>query len=155
MKTHLIAATAALLLSVSGAAMAQTMATPLAAPANPAEASALYKALGEKAGITQLMDDFVARLVADPRIAAQFKTANLDHLKRQLTEQICQVAGGPCQYRGADMATAHADMEIRKSHFNALVEDLQLAMDARSIPFSAQNQLLARLAPMHRDIIAK
>ena len=36
----------------------------------------------------------------------------------------------------------------------ALVEDLQQAMEARSIPFSAQNQMLARLAPMHREIIA-
>jgi hemoglobin len=26
-------------------------------------------------------------------------------------------------------------------------------MDAQGIPFSAQNKLLARLAPMHRDIV--
>jgi hemoglobin len=26
-------------------------------------------------------------------------------------------------------------------------------MDARNIPFSTQNQLLALLAPMHRDIV--
>ncbi|WP_409338594.1 group I truncated hemoglobin [Curvibacter cyanobacteriorum] len=155
MKTHLITAVAALLWSVSGATLAQAMTANPAPSSQPADASALYQALGEKSGITQLMDDFVNRLVADPRIADSFKNANLENLKRQLTEQICQVAGGPCQYRGADMASAHADMDIRKSHFNALVEDLQRAMDARSIPFSAQNQLLARLAPMHRDIISK
>ncbi len=34
-----------------------------------------------------------------------------------------------------------------------LLEVLQVAMDARNIPFATQNQLLARLAPMHRDVI--
>jgi hemoglobin len=33
------------------------------------------------------------------------------------------------------------------------VEVLQGAMDAQGIAFSAQNQLLAKLAPMHRDVI--
>jgi hemoglobin len=36
--------------------------------------------------------------------------------------------------------------------FNALVEDLQKAMSERGIPFRAQNKLLAKLAPLHRDI---
>nr|WP_245573541.1 group 1 truncated hemoglobin [Curvibacter lanceolatus] len=132
-------------------AMAQTAAPAMAA----SDPAALYKAFGEKTGLTQLMDDFVNRLAADPRIADKFKNTNLEHLKHQLTEQLCQVAGGPCQYQGPDMAAAHADMGVSKGNFNALVEDLQKAMDARSIPFSAQNQMLARLAPMHRDIITQ
>ena len=36
---------------------------------------------------------------------------------------------------------------------NALVEVLQDTMDAQGIPFRDQNRLLARLAPMHREII--
>lgn len=28
-------------------------------------------------------------------------------------------------------------------------------MDAKGIPFAAQNRMLARLAPMHRDIITQ
>jgi hemoglobin len=35
------------------------------------------------------------------------------------------------------------------------VEILQTTMSAKGIAFSAQNQLLARLAPMQRDIITK
>jgi hemoglobin len=53
------------------------------------------------------------------------------------------------------MKAAHEGMGIRTSHFNALVEVLQQSMDARQIPFTVQNRMLARLAPMHRDIIAK
>lgn len=126
---------------------------PAAAQKPPADDS-LYKAFGEKAGLAILMDDFVARLVQDPRIGSFFKDTNKANLAQQLTDQLCMVSGGPCAYEGAPMKAVHADMEIRKSDFNALVEVLQVSMDAKGIPFGAQNRMLARLAPMHRDIIA-
>jgi hemoglobin len=132
-------------------AFAQTAAAP---SANPATAPAgLYQALGEKPGITRLMDDFVSRLAQDPRIGGHFKEVKPSALKESLTDQICQLSGGPCQYEGADMKSAHADMDINKGHFNALVEVLQTAMDAQGIPFAQQNRLFALLAPMHRDVI--
>lgn len=113
----------------------------------------LYQALGEKPGISRLMGDFVERVFQDPRIGDQFKDTQPEALQESLTDQICQLSGGPCVYEGADMQTVHADMDIHKGHFHALVEVLQAAMDAQSIPFSQQNRLLALLAPMHRDII--
>jgi hemoglobin len=128
-------------------AWAQTTPVTATAPAG------LYQALGEKPGITRLMDDFVNRLVVDPRIGGHFKDVKPAALKESLTDQICQLSGGPCKYEGADMKSAHADMDINKGHFNALVEVLQGAMDAQGIPFAQQNRLLALLAPMHRDVI--
>ena len=115
----------------------------------------LYNAFGGKAGLTALMDDFVARLVTDSRTKPFFQHADLDNLKSQLTDQLCALSGGPCQYGGRDMKTAHEGMGVRTSHFNALVEVLQQSMDAKKIPFTVQNRMLALLAPMHRDIITK
>jgi hemoglobin len=139
-KTILIAS---MLLGLSNAAFAQSMNS----------SAALYQAFGEKAGLVKLMDDFVPRLQADPRLAEAFKKANVANLKSQLVDQICQVSGGPCEYKGPDMKAAHSNMDITKTDFNALVEVLQKSMDAQGIAFSSQNQLLAKLAPMHRDVI--
>jgi len=119
------------------------------APADPA----LYRSFGEKPGLARLMDDFMARLEADARMAPHFKDANKQRVKEQLVEQFCQVTGGPCIYQGVDMKSAHANLDISKGDFNALVEVLQHAMDAQGIPFRAQNQLLAQLAHMHRDVV--
>jgi hemoglobin len=139
---------ASLLASVlTGAVQAQTLG------AMPDSSPALYQAFGEKAGLVKLMDDFVPRLQADKRTAAAFKDANVVNLKAKLVDQICQVSGGPCVYKGADMKSAHSSMDITKTDFNALVEVLQQSMDAQGIPFRNQNQLLAKLAPMHRDVI--
>jgi hemoglobin len=35
------------------------------------------------------------------------------------------------------------------------VEDLQRGMDTAGIPFRVQNRLLARLAPMHQDVVTR
>lgn len=124
----------------------------LAAPAF-SQTTSLYKTFGEKPGLVKLMDDFMERLLADPRTGPHFKPADQKHVKAQLVDQICVAIGGPCVYKGADMKTSHSNLDITKSDFNALVEVLQLAMDAQGIAFGAQNQLLAKLAPMYRDVI--
>jgi hemoglobin len=113
----------------------------------------LYQQLGAQPGLVNLMDDFVPRLIADPRMNPFFKDVDPAHLKKQLIDQFCEVSGGPCQLKGPDMKKAHAGFDITKRDFNALVEVLQHSMDAQGIAFTTQNRLLAKLAPMHRDII--
>lgn len=142
-KTLLSFALAAAGLLLSGASSAQT------APQD----DHLYQAFGAKPGLVLLMDDFMTRLLADPRTGPHFKPANQQHVKEQLVEQFCALGGGPCVYKGADMKTSHAELDIKKSDFHALVEVLQSSMDAKGIPFRRQNEMLALLAPMHRDII--
>ncbi|MFT3818212.1 MAG: group 1 truncated hemoglobin [Rubrivivax sp.] len=115
----------------------------------------LYRAWGGKDGIQAVMEDLVGRLKADARTAAFFKEVDRQHLVTQLTDQLCQEAGGPCVYEGVPMRQAHAELEIGRRDFNALVELLQQSMDAKAIPFAAQNRMLARLAPMHRQIITR
>ncbi len=127
--------------------------TALSAPSAMAADAALYQALGEKPGLVRLMDDFMPRLVADPRTGPFFQPANQAHIQAQLVEQLCMLSGGPCVYKGVDMALSHRMLDIRKSDFLALVEVLQHSMDAQAIPFRTQNQLLARLAPMYRDVV--
>ena len=128
----------------AGMSMAQTMA---------AKDDQLYKAFGEKTGLVALMDDFMVRLLADERTGPHFKPANQQRIKEQLVEQLCALGGGPCEYKGADMKSSHANLEIKKSDFHALVEVLQNSMDAKGIPARKQNEMLALLAPMNRDII--
>ena len=126
-----------------------------AAPVPAAVDDSLFRDWGGRAGIQAVMDDFFTRLQADARTGPHFKDSSRKHLVQQLTDQLCQQAGGPCAYDGPTMAEAHRGMDISKADFNALVEVLQLSMQAKGIAFSAQNRMLARLAPMHRDIITR
>jgi len=56
---------------------------------------------------------------------------------------------------GESMADAHAGRNISHADFNALVEVLIDAMEKQEVPVAAQNRLLQRLAPMHRDIVTQ
>lgn len=115
----------------------------------------LYRSLGERPGIQRLMDDFVQRLKTHGRIGPLFKDTSLKHLSEQLTDQVCELSGGPCKRDGPSMKQAHQDMDIGHAEFNALVEALQDSMDAQGVPFGTQNRLLALLAPLHREIITR
>lgn len=123
-----------------------------AAPAQAGEE--LFQRLGGIEKIERFVGRTIDLSVADERIAASFGNTNLVRLKKLLTDQICQVSGGPCVYKGRDMRKSHAHLKITSYHFNALVENLQTAMDEEKVPFAVQNELLAVLAPMHRDITA-
>jgi hemoglobin len=124
------------------------------APADP-RLLPVYKQFGELPGLTALMDDFMVQLLADKRTRPFFEQADQAMIKKHLTEQFCVILGGPCTYTGRDMKTVHAELGIHRSEFNALVEDLQIAMNKRHVPYHAQNKLLAKLAPLHRDIETK
>ena len=63
---------------------------------------ALYQSLGGQAGLKSLMDDFMRRLLADPRMNPFFKDVDQAHVKAQLVAQFCEVAGGPCKLKGPD-----------------------------------------------------
>lgn len=125
----------------------------LAAPARAQDT--LYADLGGQAGIDRIVDLSVDYYLTDDRIKATFEESNIDRVRAQLKDQFCQIAGGPCVYKGHSMEAAHKGLKLTNADFNALVEDLQMAMDKVGVSFPVQNRLLARLAPMQRHVVTK
>jgi len=122
-----------------------------AAPPRPAT----FEAFGGHEGLQAVVDDLIARLLQDERVAFQFAQTDLGRLRQKLAEQFCVETGGPCTYTGLSMQEAHAGRAIDAAQFNVLVEHLQDAMDARAVPVPAQNRLLRRLAPMYPDVVER
>jgi hemoglobin len=146
------------LLCASSLTMAQT----------PYTDDSTYRGLGGKEGIKKIVDTFVPMLLADPRIKESFADFDMEQLNVRLQEQFCEFAGGPCKYSGKyrdktmdgvgtvrDMTTVHQDLKITNAMFNALTEDLQIAMEQHQVPNSVANKLIAKLAPMQRAIVTQ
>ena len=140
-------------IAVSVAVAAAGLLVTTAAQAQAVSKDALYRQLGGNSGLVALSDDFMIRLLADARMNPFFREVDQADFKQKLVLQFCEVSGGPCKAKDSDMKKTHAGFDIDKAAFNALVEVLQQSMDAQGIAFGTQNQLLARLAPMHREII--
>jgi len=119
------------------------------------QAETLYEKLGENPKIHKIMVRTLELSMEDKRIAFTLERSDLDRLAKLLTDQTCELTGGPCQYDGLDMKKAHIGLGLTTAHFNALVEHLQQAMREENISNRTQNQLLALFAPMHRDVVEK
>jgi len=115
----------------------------------------LYADMGGKPGIDRMVDEVERVYLADPRIKDVFEESNLERLNAMLKDHFCMVAGGPCAYTGHSMEAAHKGLHLKNMDFNALVEDLQVAMDRCDIPFAIQNRFLARLAPMQHQVVTR
>ncbi|MDB5960909.1 MAG: group 1 hemoglobin [Massilia sp.] len=124
------------------------------APAHAAD-DALFQGLGGKPGIKNIVETFKPMVLADPRIKETFSDSDMKHVGMRLEEQLCVLAGGPCTYGGEPMKETHGGLKITNAQFNALAENLQIAMEKNGVATSVANKLVAKLAPMQRDIVTK
>jgi hemoglobin len=121
--------------------------------AQPAADATLYQRLGGHPGISAVVEDAIANVAADSRINQRFASTDLARLKRGLVEFLCDRSGGPCRYRGRNMADAHEGMKIRADEFDALVEDLVKSLDKHRVPARENAELLTLLGRMKNAII--
>jgi len=119
----------------------------------PRQEDSLYQQLGGDIGIDQLAITSLQLLREEERLAFLFEDIDEHNLIRQLSDQLCYLSGGPCVYEGLSMQDAHAGMALTEAEFDIFVQVFMNAMAANNIPFSAQNKLLAMLAPMRTDVI--
>jgi hemoglobin len=156
-KAALVAAAALLLAAPAALAAEQPVKPYVQSDANvgtrPMAGDAMYKALHGRDGIDRIVDSLVTRLRIDPRTADIFHAADFERLHRTLAEDFCYVSGGPCHYTGMDMKAAHQHMGLEAGHFNALVEDLEEAMNKEGVPFRMQAKFLAKFAPMKPAVV--
>jgi len=123
-----------------------------------AQERTLYERLGGRHPIKLVVDDFVANMVADPRVNARFQglqPAAAEKLKSNIADQICDATGGPCSYLGRDMKTTHKGMNIAEAEWNATVENLVKALDKYKVGEQEKKELLGALGPMKADIVGQ
>ncbi|MEP6899016.1 MAG: group 1 truncated hemoglobin [Rhodanobacter sp.] len=132
----------------------QSAAMAASAPRDPS-LKPVFEEFGGKSGLVTLMNDFMDNMMADTRTRPYFVNTDREHIKVELVDQFCVILDGPCTYTGKDMEKVHRNLGINRAALNALIEDLQNAMDKNKVPFRAQNKLLAKLAPMHSAVITK
>ena len=115
----------------------------------------LYESMGGEPALRTAVEHFADLVQTDDRINFTFAEADMSKFKKLIFEQLCNLSGGPCKYTGRDMRTSHVKLNINNAEFNALAEDLYIALDRAGIPYRLQNKLMALLAPMQHDIVTK
>jgi hemoglobin len=109
--------------------------------------------MGGEPVVRAVVSDTLDRVVADHRLGRSFAEIDVARVKRLLAEQICQIADGGCRYTGDPMREVHAGHQISEAEFYGLVELLRDSMRRHHVRLRERNELLARLAPMKRDVV--
>jgi len=120
----------------------------------------LYERLGGVYAIAVVVDDFVDRLMIDPRINANAKVDEAHHrvppagFKYLVTEQVCWASGGPQKYTGRSMRDSHAHLAITPGEWEAFLDDLRQTLDKFGVPKQERKELFAIVESTRGDIVA-
>ena len=123
--------------------------------------SSLYERLGGVYAIAAVVDDFIERIMIDPRLNANPKVDEAHHrvskagFKYLVTEQVCWASGGPQKYTGRSMSDSHADLAITETEWQAFLDDLRQTFDKFQVPAAERSELLAIVESTKADIVAK
>lgn len=113
----------------------------------------LYDRLGGKEALNAVVGELWAVVAADARINGRFKTTKPEVFGAQLVDFLCQASGGPCQYKGKDMKTAHTGMNLTDAEFMALAEDTTKALNKFKVPAREQGEVIGLLASLKGDVV--
>ena len=123
------------------------------------ELPTLYERLGGVYSIATVIDDFINRIMIDPRLNANPKVDEAHHrvspagFKYLLTEMVCGATGGPQKYTGRSMKDSHQNLMITAAEWEAFLDDLQQTLDKFAVPQTEQAEIKAIVASTRADIV--
>jgi hemoglobin len=138
------------------------MSTQPAAGAGTAQAEdrrALYERLGGVYSIAVVVDDFIDRIMVDPRLNANPRVDEAHHrvspqgFKYYVTEMVCWAAGGPQTYSGRSMVDAHREMLITPAEWEAFMDDFRQTLAKFDVPARETGELVGIVESTRGDIV--
>ncbi len=127
-------------------------------PPEPSQPS-LYERLGGIYSIATVVDDFIDRVMTDPRLNANPAVNEAHHkvapagFKYLVTEMVCWASGGPQKYTGRPMLETHQNLNITPKEWEAFMDDFQQTLDKFSVPAAEQAELKAIVNSTYGDIV--
>jgi hemoglobin len=120
----------------------------------PTEKPSLYDRIGGVYSIATVVDDFINRIIIDPRLDSKPLVDEAHHrmapagFKYLVTKMVCWATGGPQKYTGKSMAESHKDLKITSREWEAFLDDFpQTRISSRCLSRSKPNLKQASTAP--------
>jgi hemoglobin len=127
----------------------------------PQDKPSLYDRLGGVYNISVVVDDFIDRVMGDPRLNANPRVDEAHHrvspqgFKYYVTEQLCEAAGGPQRYSGRTMGDTHRHLMITGEEWVAFMDDLQQSLDRFEVPQPEQDEVIAIVESTKEAIVVE
>jgi hemoglobin len=119
----------------------------------------LYERLGGIYSIACVVDDFIDRIMSDPRLNANPAVKEAHHkvpppgFKYLVTEMVGWASGGPQKYTGRSMHESHEHLNITPKEWEAFMDDFQQTLDKFKVPAAEQAELKTIVNSTYGDIV--
>ena len=119
----------------------------------------LFERLGGIYAIAAVVDDFVERIMVDPRLNANVLVDEAHHrvpkagFKYLVTEMVGWATGGPQKYTGKSMKESHEHLKITANEWKSFLDDFQQTLDKFQVPAAEQAELFAIVDSTYSDIV--
>ena len=120
----------------------------------------LYERLGGSEGISRIVDDAIEEHMNNPAVNARFlplkeEPERLKVIKQHTIEFFSSGSGGPPEYNGQDMETAHKGMNISHDEYMHVIDDVLAALDKNDINDEYKKDVLYILWSLKGMILSK
>jgi hemoglobin len=82
-----------------------------------------------------------------------FDDVSMEKQRRKQKEFLSAALGGPLPWTGKDMRKAHADMNLKEEHFNAIAENLVATLKDLKISDELIGKVIAVVATTKDDVL--
>ena len=117
--------------------------------------ASLYERLGGEAKIRAIVTDLLALHKQNPVIATRYNNAEKSdsEIVGLVVDLLGSATGGPQQYTGMDMTTAHKGMNCSEAEFVAVLDDLLAALSKHDIGELEKAEVLALNYALKDEIV--
>lgn len=116
--------------------------------------SSLYEIIGGEAALSPVVDDFYARVLADPELRGFFAGTNMTRLKGRQVEFFAAALGGPLPYTGPSLRDAHRGRGIEQKHFDLVAGHLVAAFGAAGVPPDVIGRIAGEVSSLASQIVS-
>ncbi|MCO6432495.1 MAG: chemotaxis protein [Deltaproteobacteria bacterium] len=113
----------------------------------------LFSRIGGLAAISATVEKFYDKVLADGMLKPFFKKVDMRWLKKQQTDFFVQALGGPANYKGADMKTAHESYPIVARHFERVATHLGDTLRELGVDRALIGEVMAIVGPLSSVIV--
>jgi hemoglobin len=113
----------------------------------------IYDSIGGEAAVTAAVDGFYDKVWNDPDLLEWFNGTDREALKAHQRAFITTALGGPSDYAGKSMASAHAGRGITDEAFERVVEHLADTLAELGVPADTIGAIASKLGPLRDEIV--
>ncbi|PMR62745.1 group 1 truncated hemoglobin [Verrucosispora sp. ts21] len=113
-----------------------------------------FERIGGTGSVKAAVELFYDRVLADPELAGYFTEVDMAGQRRHMAQMLTVVLGGPNEYRGRDLATAHQPLQIPVAHYQQVGGHLTAVLTQLNVPGDVITDVQAVLAQVQDQVVA-